>query len=323
MEPIFNTKKINSHPEWNESYYLAFYDKQNNIGGVSRLGFKPNKQEGMTFFFLFLPNGSAGGYHYVKKIKDYSKDLKVKGMIHHYHNNGKWSYEFNGNMIFVRNPENLLKVREEPNLISNILHVKMKLNFNPISDIYEYSKYMTEDSLELGKKAGDKHWEQIAIISGDIQIGEKIYSIKNTLGQRDHTYGVRDWTGVENWLYYVVWFNRNLACNPAAIIADDGRLSTGGFLFKDRKNIPLKNIQILEEKFREDGVFPISSKLELIDNLNEKHILKAHVGDIIPIPFKDNKGNQSILIQAFGSFELDGIKGGYGTFETLRRVKNS
>jgi hypothetical protein len=30
-------------------------------------------------------------------------------------------------------------------------------------------------------------------------------------------------------------------------------------------------------------------------------------------------GNLSILVQSFGSFELDGIKDGYGTYETLRK----
>ncbi|GAH92799.1 unnamed protein product, partial [marine sediment metagenome] len=35
-----------------------FYDKEINLGGMSRIGFKPNKPEGMTFLFLFLPDGS-------------------------------------------------------------------------------------------------------------------------------------------------------------------------------------------------------------------------------------------------------------------------
>ena len=66
--------------------------------------------------------------------------------------------------------------------------------------------------------------------------------IENVLSQRDHTYGVRDWTGVGDWFYYVVWFNKDLAINPAAIITDDGQQSTGGFLFKKGKNIPIKHI---------------------------------------------------------------------------------
>jgi hypothetical protein len=197
----------------------------------------------------------------------------------------------------------------------------MNLVFEPINDVFEYSEFMTPESLELGKKAGDKHWEQIAIVSGEIQIGKKKkYLISNTIGQRDHTYGIRDWTGVGNWLYYVIWFNENLAINPAAIVAEDGRLSTGGFLFKNGKNIPLKTIRILDQQFREDGIFPVSSKLEIVDFKGDKHILTAKVGPIIPVPFEDEQGNKSILVQSFGSFELDAITGGYGTFETLRKV---
>ena len=288
---------------------------------MTRLGFKPNKKEGMSFFFLFLPDGSAAGYYLDQKINDYTKSLKVGGVSHICQNFSNWNYLFKGNMIFVRNPEDLPEVRENPRLITRTQKVNMNILFKPINKTYEYSEYMTPESLEIGKKAGDKHWEQIATLSGNIQIGDQRFDI-NALGQRDHTFGVRDWTGVGNWLYYVVWFNKNLAINPAAIIIDDGRLSTGGFLFKNGNNIPLKTINIVDQQFREDGILPISSELELVDSLGDKHVLKANVGPIIPVPFIDSEGNRSILVQSMGTFELDGKKGGYGSFETLRRDKN-
>ncbi|TFG08812.1 MAG: hypothetical protein EU539_01290 [Promethearchaeota archaeon] len=306
--------------EWNESYYLAFYNKDHDMGGVSRIGFKPNKPEGMTFLFLFLPDNSAAGYFKINKAKKYSEKLKVGGMIHEYQSNGIWNYKFKGTMIFVNNSLDLPKVREETALISKTERVTMDLRFQPINEVYEYSQYMTKESLDLGRKAGDKHWEQIAEINGQIQIGNDIYQIKNTIGQRDHTYGIRDWTGVGNWFYYVIWFNKNLAINPAAIIGDDGRLSTGGFLFKDGRNIPLKTLRIVDQKFQTDNIFPVSSELEIIDYDGEMHVLKAQVGPIIPIPFEDKEGNKAILVQSFGDFELDGLSGGYGTFETLRRI---
>ena len=59
MEPITHSIK-SDHPEWNESYYLAFFNKEFNIGGVSRIGFKPNKQEGMSFFFSLLARWFSG-----------------------------------------------------------------------------------------------------------------------------------------------------------------------------------------------------------------------------------------------------------------------
>ena len=322
MESITHLDLSTDHPEWNESYYFVFYDKENNLGGMTRLGFKPNKLEGMTFFFLFLPKGSAAGYFRERTLKDYTKTLKVGGVSHIYQNNSKWKYLFQGKMIFVKNSEDLPKVRENPELISHTEKVQMDISFNPINDTYEYSNYMTPESLEIGKKAGDKHWEQIGALFGNIQIGNNNYIVKNALGQRDHTYGVRDWTNVGNWLYYVVWFDESLAINPAAITTDDGRMSTGGFLFKDGKNIPLRTINIVDQQYREDSVFPISSELKIVDKLGNKHSLKARVGSIIPVPFIDSEGNRSILVQSMGKFELNGRKGGYGSFETLRKVKN-
>ena len=318
MEDIIHPKQMTDHPEWNESYYLAFYDKEQQIGGVSRLGYKPNKEEGMTFFFLFLPDGSVGGYFQEQKLKDFNNSLKVSGITHKWMPDGTWKYLFKGNMILVDNPNDLPAVREDPSLISSVKKTEMQLEFNPINDVYEYSEYMTEDSLELGKKAGDKHWEQIANISGTLTIGEKKYTFNDIIGQRDHTYGVRDWTGVGNWLYYVIWFDKNLALNPAAIVAEDGRLSTGGFIFKDGQNIPLKTINILEQNFDKNGM-PIDSKLKLEDYNGQQYLLKAETGPIIPIPFEDKEGHQSVLVQSFGKFKLDDIQGGYGTFETLRK----
>ncbi|MHA1488632.1 MAG: DUF7064 domain-containing protein [Promethearchaeota archaeon] len=331
MEPLTHSNLCTDHPEWNESYYFVFFNKEHDLGGMSRIGFKPNKPEGMTFVILFLPDGSAAISHHVNDIKNYSNLPPVGGMVHECQPDGKWIYEFQGKMTIVKNPKELPKMREQSKLtlLSKVIRkqvfkqsVKMSFKFNPINDVYEFAEHMTPESLEIGKKAGDKHWEQIAKISGEIQIGKEKYLIENTIGQRDHTYGVRDWTGINDWFYFVVWFNENLAINPAAVINDEGKISSGGFIFKDGKNIPLKTINILEQKFEEDGIFPISTKLELIDNLGDKHLLNANVGPIVPVPFQDNEGNKSILVQSFGSFELDGITGGYGSFETLRKVKN-
>jgi hypothetical protein len=141
------------------------------------------------------------------------------------------------------------------------------------------------------------------------------------MSQRDHTFGVRDWTGVGDWFYYVVWFNKDLAINPAAIITDDGRLSTGGFLYKQGKNIPLKTLKVINQIFEPNGILPISSELEIIDIEENKYNLKGKVGKIVPVPFKDFQGNKSVLIQSFGQFELNEFKGGYGTFETLRKIR--
>jgi len=321
MEQIIHKDKINEHPDWNESYYFVFYDNKQKIGGMSRIGFKPNKKEGMTFFFIFLSDGSVAGFYQTIKMKEFTEQIEVKKMIHQWNKNGDWNYKFNGNMIFVKNSRDLPKVRENPKLILKLEEVDLNLLFRPINEVYEYSKFMTPESLEIGRKSGDKHWEQIGTVDGRIKIGKDMISINGVMSQRDHTYGVRDWTGVGNWLYYVIWFDKNLAINPAAIITNDGRISSGGFMYKNGKNIPLRQIKVLDEKYETDGIFPINSELEIIDDLGITHHLKGKVGSIIPVPFEDKTGNRSILVQSFGCFVLDGTKNGYGTYETLRKSK--
>jgi len=317
MEPL--THRPKKHLEWNESYYYVFYDLKSKIGGMTRIGFKPNKNEGMTFFFLFLPDGSAAGYQAFAKIGDHTKFQKfeVGNVVHEPQPDGKWKYRFKGQMYVVKNPEDMPKIRENRKLISYIAPVTMEMEFLPINEVYEYSKHMTPTSREIGRKSGDAHWEQIGVTNGKIRFGDKNFEIRDCMSQRDHTHGVRDWTGIGNWLYYVVWFSKNLAINPAAIITEDGRIATGGFMFKNGKNIPIKSINVLEQKFRNE-IYPVSSKLEIIDAYGETHILEGKAGPIIPIPFVDSEGRKAVLTQSFGEFKLDNIEGGYGTFETLR-----
>jgi hypothetical protein len=312
----------NAKREWNESYYFVFYDRKLNLGGMTRLGFKPNKEEGTAFIILFLPDGSAGLFQSSAKVSDELRktDLRVGGISHERLLDGEWIYKFEGKMITTRKPEELPRIREHPELIEKTLNVKMDLSFNPINDIYEYSKNMTPESRELGKKSGDAHWEQIGKILGAMKLDEKKFEVQDTIGERDHTYGVRDWTGIGNWLYYVVWFSENLCINPAAIITEDGRISSGGFIFENGKNIPIKTIRVVNQEFR-NNIIPVSSKIQITDALNRSHILEGKTGPLVPLPFTDNEGRVSILTQAFGSFTLDDQPGGYGSFETLRKTK--
>lgn len=315
MEPLVH--KPGAHPEWNESYYLCFSDRVNGVSGMTRLGFKPNKQEATTFFLLFLPDGSVAGFQATEKMSGSTDHLRVAGMTHERQPDGSWHYTFKGMMAVVKNPADFPKIREKPALITAMLSTSMHLVFHPIQPTYEYSENMTPESLEIGKKSGDEHWEQMAKIDGEIKVGNRVYALRNVLGERDHTHGVRDWTGIGNWIYYVVWFNEQLAINPAAIVLDDGRISVGGYIWKEGENTPLIGFRIIDQQFV-DSVVPVSSVLELTDKKGVIHVLRGRAGSVVPLPFVDEKGGISVLAQSFGEYELDGVKGGYGTYETLR-----
>ena len=320
MEPLTH-KPTSDDVEWNESYYFIFYDKDSKVGGMSRIGFKPNKREGMTFFFLFLPDGSISAFHANDDTGHYPHSLKVESVEHKCIEDGKWKYSFEGPMLIFNNPEDFAKVKENPEVINDLVGGTINLRFEALNEIYEYAKHMTPEALEIGKKTGDFHWEQIGKITGSVTVGENAFMIKSCIGQRDHTYGIRDWTGIDNWFYFVIWFDENLALNPAAVFLDDGRIGPGGFIYKNGENIPIETIKLVNHSYQENGVFPKSTELEIVDKKGQKYKLKAEPGQIIPVPFEDEDGNVSYLIQSFGSFQLDERKGGYGSYEVLGRTK--
>ena len=315
VEPLTHTP--GPHMEWNESYYLCFSDRRNRLSGMTRLGFKPNRGEASTFLLLFLPDGSVAGFQGAEKMGHYPASLEACGMAHTRQRDGTWRYRFTGGAAVVRDPADFPKIRENPKLITRLAPVSIDLSFTPLHETYEYSEHMTPESREIGRKSGDEHWEQVAKICGEVRVGEEVYRLTDVIGQRDHTHGVRDWTGVGSWLYYVVWFDEGLAVNPAAIVLDDDRLSVGGFLWKGGRNTPIVGLRILDQQFK-NGVIPVCSTLELTDANGERHILRGRAGPIVPIPFFDERQGLSILAQGFGEYELDGVKGGYGTYETLR-----
>ena len=140
------------------------------------------------------------------------------------------------------------------------------------------------------------------------------------MGQRDHTYGIREWTAIDNWFYFVVWFDKNLGINPAAVFDKKGRIGPGGFVFRDGKNVPIMSIELRSHTMRDDGLYPSETILDIVDKESREYELIARPGKIVPVPFVDKAGNRSVLVQSFGNFKLNGREGGYGSYETLRRL---
>ncbi|MHA1134968.1 MAG: DUF7065 domain-containing protein [Candidatus Thorarchaeota archaeon] len=320
MEPITH-RPTSNHEEWNESYYFIFYDKDIKVGGMSRVGFKPNKKEGMTFFFLFLPDGSIGAFHANDDARNYPESLKVENVEHKCIEDGRWHYSFEGPLLIFNNPEDFAQVKENPEVINDLVGGKIDLKYEAHNETYEYAENMTHEALAIGKKTGDFHWEQIGKITGKVTVGEQSFEIDQCIGQRDHTHGIRDWTGIDNWFYFVIWFDENLALNPAAVFLDDGRIGPGGFIYKNGENIPIDTIKLVDHSYQENGVFPKSTELEIIDKKGQKYKLIAKPGPIIPVPFRNDEGDVSYLIQSFGSFQLDDRTRGYGSYEVLGKAK--
>ena len=169
MEPLIH--KPGAHLEWNESYYLCFSDRRNRCKWDDPPRIQTKQARGDDILSAIPPGW------FRRRFPSHREDgwtldrLEVGGNDAREAPHGSWHYSFQGMMAVVKNPADFPKIRENPNLITAILPATMNLKFHPIQPIYEYSENMTPESLEIGKKSGDEHWEQMAKITDILRLG--------------------------------------------------------------------------------------------------------------------------------------------------------
>jgi hypothetical protein len=79
------------------------------------------------------------------------------------------------------------------------------------------------------------HMEASGTITGTIKFKGKTYTIKNGIGHRDHSWGVRRWEAMLTHRWTPAIFGRDFVSHALAMMTDDGRLQQLGFVIRDNK----------------------------------------------------------------------------------------
>ncbi|WP_182379515.1 hypothetical protein [Nocardioides sp. WS12] len=95
--------------------------------------------------------------------------------------------------------------------------------FTPAVDFHESFPGDVEDL--------QAHFEQSGHVAGSVVVGTHVADVKG-LGQRDKSWGVRDWSGINGWEWIAGQFNENLSFNATLTDVNNVR-SPAGFFFHD------------------------------------------------------------------------------------------
>jgi len=138
-----------------------------------------------------------------------------------------------------------------------------------------------------------------------------------SLGERDHTWGARDWTAPKYWIWLTAQFGEDLALNVTRLAMEAGEVAAG-CIFRDGENFPVREARI-ETEFEEDGLTQKGLRAVIVDSGGESFELRARVMDVLSVPHQ--KGDRiSVLNEAIAEYELGGRRG-HGMAEYLLRVK--
>ncbi len=289
-----------SHIEWSESFYFNFYDEKNDICGFMRIGLKPNKSIKNMFCFFMLSDGSYIG---LKDDDVYDSDfLAAKGLsFKMIEPERKWGMSFDGALVdFSLNKE---------------VRVSFDFEFSGLNEIFDYRNCVSGFKEKISQSVASEHLEQFGRVVGELTVRGKKYAVSG-LGERDHSWGVRDWNAPKMWIWLTSQFSETLALNVTKLSVSEGEVDAG-FIYIGGENRPVVKADI-KTTYREDGS-PEFLDIEITDETKEMHKIKARVLKSIRLPFVSSDGkSQSAMYETLCEYQFDGKKG-YGIAEYLIR----
>ena len=293
--------EFGSHEEWNESFYFNFYDRGQDICGFMRIGLKPNRKEKSVFCFLMMPDGSTLGIKDAMEMEN--NDLEAKGLkFVKIEDDKKWRLEFSGEL------PKATKEGEKEN-------VTFSLDFTALNNVYDYRESISGDKERIAASVAQEHLKQVGKYTGKLTMGNRVYDVTG-LGERDHSWGIREWSAPRMWVWITAQFDENFAFNLTKLFMDKGEVDAG-FVFIDGKNIPIMRADIVTE-YNRDGS-PNTVYMALHDKDGDVHGVKAVVKHKATMPFTSKEGRVTTLMhESLAKFTLDDDVG-YGIVEYLVR----
>lgn len=270
----------NQNPFWQESWYFNFSDPETGVWGLSRIGYRPS-------------NGVADGL--LLAVIDNKPEVLYAPMAR----------PLDSANVAIDSPRliktNGLEYRCEETLKRWRITAKTsRLDFDVLFAAETPAHVFPSMDARQASAASD-HYEQSGAVTGKLRIGGVERAI-NGRGQRDHSWGPRDWSGVGDWIWLSGQFESGWCMNWWSVGEGEGATVTGFVGYKDR-TVPATGGSVT---WRGDptGVRPTGADivLKLADGTQKKIRMNIHA--YWPL-YKDG----ATVMEFVCTYECDGEKG--------------
>jgi len=280
--------------KWRESYYFNWADLENKISGFSTIGIVPNENRREFVFLLFLEDRNEV-YYKEPPLQEYETDVNV----------------------MLKN-KNLSYKLIEPFKKWEINYKSRKIEF----DITFETRFPTFNFGIDSSKSWHQHFESSGIISGKlIKKDGEIINI-NGYGQRDKSWGFRDWHQFDKWyaghFQFKSWscaFRKDYSSN---------QIDLSGHTSTEKGNISISNLEIKTQVDSDLFNSPLITYYEFTDATGKSYKVKAKRfarNSFIRFVRSFEGGNTELFEQMAILKDLKSGETGVGMMEHLRTHK--
>lgn len=276
-------------PHHNESWYFNFIDRPNKVFLITRWSFEMYENRSLLMLVLIIDG----------KIITYFRDFSLNDMPD--------NWEFDKRVRYY-----CIKPMEQWRVTFEDKKVKLDVTFNARFEVFNYLSgdypidAIEEYGIEILNIAAQQHYEQGMKATGTLHLKKTNETRKvDCLGHRDHSWGTRDWVGIDRWYWISAQFEDKTA--NLARVEFRGKILHNGFISSKDENIAIKEIEVTT-KTKEDGKTPLSSTFILTDEKGNKHTIISNTIFTLNMPVPVKEGFTEVFEQ-ITTFSYEGKEG--------------
>ncbi|TGD86572.1 hypothetical protein BayCH28_17450 [Mycolicibacterium sp. CH28] len=207
-----------SAPDWQESFYFNWFDSNSDAMGLARIGFRPNDKT--CDALIYTMRGGAIERGYLRRGAPYEG---------------------------IPDPHSLVAGDVEMRMVEPMSRWTLRLSGRDEVDLTWSGlnapfDFHQEAPQPLPPGFADHHMEQSGRVAGRVKMRGVEYAVDG-FGQRDKSWGVREWGRTEGWNWIPVLFGPDLAMNFTQLFYD-GQAYAAGYIFHDGANHAVAQLAI-------------------------------------------------------------------------------
>ena len=280
--------------KWRESYYFNWVDLENKVSGFSTIGVTPREKKRELVLALFIDNQVE--VHYQEpKLEKYVNDINK--MLR----DDKLAYK-------------LIRPFKEWQISYASRRLSFDLNFKARFPTYNFA---TDSS-----GSWHRHFEASGIISGRMKYPDGTTKNLEGYGQRDKSWGQRDWFKFDKWFAGQFQFKKWTCAFRKDHIRN--RTDLSGYIASKDGSCPLAGMAIDTVNDTDRFSTPLSSKYVFTDERGNRHVVESErIGKNTYFRFaRSFPGGQTELFEEMVTMkDKDTGEIGSGMAEYLRTAK--
>jgi hypothetical protein len=271
---------------WRESYYFNATDEKKQISLITTIGILPNRRRSSGFVIIL----KKGRIAFVKLL--ITKDIR-------WHETDNFcirdlSYSLEG-------------IDWRLNYTSK--KCSFEVLFRPVNEYYYYVKKNDKKGANNFERLFSQHIEQAGLFEGEVFLNGDKLKFGPSPGHRDHSWGIRDWSSIDNYWLFSCTFGMKTAFNLWKGFAR-GNSFYAGYIFDSGKNLEINSPRIKEQSANNKKE-PTGCEISFKDEKGKEHKIRCEVICSIPIPMP-----KCIIYETLAKMEY-GDKVGFGLLERL------